>query len=703
MKESKTLKITAYILIPILIAIIVITGIYETVKTQNDEWLDSEAYFSSNNFVDNYMAKLSNFAEQLIYKRENYNTVYNYDNSTGENIEIRYTEYEDTMIKNFYFMIRYKNIVLTNVEFTANTDTVEKIKTYISALENSQKVNIVGGNIEATSEKVSNRATRKFSNFNIDYYTKDLVNEESITNEENFEDNLTDAEMAEKGINELREVNCNIFDFSIYSSYEEVLLDNEERAMVSNIFEKLQFFDENICMIIPVSSVLLILCIVYLVISIGHSKGVDGIDINDFDKIYLELIGIVAFFGILFTLLICAGVDEALNIFQNLNFFISAIIAGYLICYTICAVCANTVIKRIKAKTFWKSTLVYKFYKITISRFRNVWNSLDNKNGKRRKLVISALLYSWIIVFFAGAFGEFGVIIDVLIIIYVVYKILKKIRNFEQIESHLKDIYDGNNQSSLNPEEFEPEFQNEVKYINDISNGFENAIQDRIKSERLKTELITNVSHDIKTPLTSIINYVDLLKKEQIENEKAKEYIEVLDNKSQRLKKLTEDLIEASKVSSGNIKLNVEKINVVELINQALGEFEDKFKKFEIITNFEENQIFINADNRYMYRIIENIFSNVSKYALENSRVYIDIFSKDDKVYIVEKNISKEKLNISEEELMQRFVRGDKSRTTEGNGLGISISKSLTEVQNGQFDVKIDGDLFRIEICFKIA
>ena len=261
-------------------------------------------------------------------------------------------------------------------------------------------------------------------------------------------------------------------------------------------------------------------------------------------------------------------------------------------------------------------------------------------------------------------------------------------------------MYDGDNSGELNEDEFNFEFKSTVKYINDISNGFENAIQDRMRSERLKAELITNVSHDIKTPLTSIINYVDLLKQEDIQNEKAKEYIGILENKSQRLKKLTEDLVEASKVSTGNISLNLEKINVVQLIKQALGEFEDKFKNrgLDIILDSNDNHIVIKADNRYMYRIIENLFSNITKYALENSRVYVDIKKTQKSVIIEMKNISKDRLNITADELMQRFVRGDKSRTTEGSGLGISIAQNLTELQGGEFRLKLDGDLFKVEL-----
>lgn len=239
-------------------------------------------------------------------------------------------------------------------------------------------------------------------------------------------------------------------------------------------------------------------------------------------------------------------------------------------------------------------------------------------------------------------------------------------------------------------------------YVNDIAGGFSNAIQESLKSERLKTELITNVSHDIKTPLTSIINYVDLLKKENIQDAKIEQYIAILDKKSQRLKKLIEDLVEASKVSSGNLKLNIEDINIKELIQQITGEFEDKFEKknLKIDMNLAKESMIVKADTRYMYRIVENLFSNITKYALENTRVYIELKKYNERIYLTIKNISKDRLNITSEELMQRFVRGDKSRYTEGSGLGLSIAKSLTELQGGNFNIQIDGDLFKVEIIW---
>jgi len=284
------------------------------------------------------------------------------------------------------------------------------------------------------------------------------------------------------------------------------------------------------------------------------------------------------------------------------------------------------------------------------------------------------------------------------------YMLCKKAEEFKKVQTALEKIYNGETNIEINPKELTGALKQMAMYIDDIAGGLSNAIAQNMKSERLKTELITNVSHDIKTPLTSIINYVDLLKKEKMPNEKATEYLMILDNKSQRLKKLTEDLVEASKASSGNIKLNMEKLNVKELIKQVSGEFVDKFKErgLEEIISFPEEDIFIKADGRYMYRVLENIYSNVAKYALENTRVYLDVIKNQHTVVIQMKNISKQELNISADELMQRFVRGETSRNTEGSGLGLSIASSLTELQGGQFHIYLDGDLFKVTIGFEM-
>ena len=217
--------------------------------------------------------------------------------------------------------------------------------------------------------------------------------------------------------------------------------------------------------------------------------------------------------------------------------------------------------------------------------------------------------------------------------------------------------------------------------LNRISDGLETALAEQVKSERLKADLITNVSHDIKTPLTSIINYVDLLKRENIENPTVQQYLEILDQKSQRLKTLTEDLVEASRASSGNIKLDIADIDLVELVQQTTGEFEDRFS----------------ARHLELVNSLPNY-----KYALENTRVYASVEDLGSEVVFTIKNISSSPLNISPEELTERFVRGDVSRTTEGSGLGLSIAKDLTALQGGKLEITIDGDLFKASVTFPI-
>lgn len=241
--------------------------------------------------------------------------------------------------------------------------------------------------------------------------------------------------------------------------------------------------------------------------------------------------------------------------------------------------------------------------------------------------------------------------------------------------------------------------------INFLSDGLENAVEDMLRSERLKTELISNVSHDIKTPLTSIITYVDLLKREDIKPEKANEYVEVLDQKSQRLKVLTDDLFEAAKASSGAMATEITKIDIGALFCQAAGEFSEKFEKsqLELRNSIQDNTWFVLADGRLAWRIVENLFSNATKYAQANSRVYVDAEQKDQMIEIVVKNVSAYELNISATELMERFTRGDRSRNTEGSGLGLNIAKSLAELQGGNFFVEIDGDLFKAVLQLPIA
>jgi K+-sensing histidine kinase KdpD len=238
--------------------------------------------------------------------------------------------------------------------------------------------------------------------------------------------------------------------------------------------------------------------------------------------------------------------------------------------------------------------------------------------------------------------------------------------------------------------------------MNRVRDGLKQAVEAEMKSERLKTDLITNVSHDIKTPLTSIINYVDILKRENIQDEKIAGYIDILDRKSMRLKQLTEDLVEASKISSGNITLDMQEINLKQLIKQTNGEFEEKFsaKNLELVCSLPESEMIIKADGRRMFRVIENLYNNTAKYSMPHSRVYVTGELKGQKVIFSIKNMSEYALNFKAEELLERFVRGDVSRSTEGSGLGLEIARNLTVMQGGTFDLYVDGDLFKVTIAF---
>lgn len=239
--------------------------------------------------------------------------------------------------------------------------------------------------------------------------------------------------------------------------------------------------------------------------------------------------------------------------------------------------------------------------------------------------------------------------------------------------------------------------------LTQIRDGFKKAVDEEIKSQRMKTELITNVSHDLKTPLTAITTYVELLKKEGITDEERKEYVDTLARKSQRLKVLIEDLFEVSKASSNNITLNLMNVDIVKLMKQVVVEHKEKYDEAGLQLHWKvpEEKVELMLDSQKTYRIFENLFLNIQKYAMPNSRVYIDVTDEDEQISIVVKNMSAEPLNVAGEELVERFVRGDASRNTEGSGLGLAIAKNFTEAQKGTFDVCVDGDLFKTTLIWK--
>lgn len=694
MKKTKFLKALSYVVLSISIVILILSVMCIAIK--NSDYLNEDKYFKSEKFAYNYLMTLQDSADRLIHNNSLYDSVKDGDmNIYYLDMQNSYSNY--TTIKNMNFLIIYKNKAITNIR----KNTINQIKEYINSSQDSKtkKVDILDGSIQTDSESISQYGDKYLDNFLITYYTTDTIRTDT---------KLDDGRYIEY-------ISAEAKDFEIYSSYTEELNLSTERQMATSFLNMVAPINNNVYVFFPISALLTLLLIIYLTSVIGHDGNEDStININTFDRIPIE---IIAFCAMLIGCMPFILLEFAENDYNAIN---SIAITAYFVIYICTAITMTTVIKRIKAKQLLKTSIIGKVFvwclqicKKIVKKMNEIWNTITYSPNTTAKVIITAGLtvFVWLLIVAISGNSTMFPIIAIGLIVFILYKTIKIFKDYLQIEKKLKDVYEGNTQSELDEKSVENVFKNSVIYLNDISNGFENAVQDRMKSERMKAELITNVSHDIKTPLTSIINYVDLLKQENIQDEKAREYIEILENKSQRLKRLTEDLVEASKVSTGNIYLNLEKINIVELIKQATGEFEDKFKRRELepIINADQNEINIMADSKYMYRIIENLYSNISKYALENSRVYVDIkLNKTEpvpnvpNVQIDIKNISKDKLNISADELMQRFVRGDKSRTTEGSGLGISIAQNLTELQNGKFELKLDGDLFKVELTFNI-
>lgn len=309
--------------------------------------------------------------------------------------------------------------------------------------------------------------------------------------------------------------------------------------------------------------------------------------------------------------------------------------------------------------------------------------------------IIISVIYAISRSLFAGF--VFGFFADMAVLAILIWRA----KEIEQIFRGIDKIAEGQIDYKLEVSRFHFDNVKRAEQVNRIGDGIQMAVERSMKDERMKADLITNVSHDIKTPLTSIINYVDLLGRADIQDETIRGYINVLAEKSERLKQLTIDLVEASKISSGNIAVNLEQINITDLCKQALGEYTDKLtaRNLTVVTSFPNEAVTVSADPRHMWRIVDNLLGNICKYALPGTRVYLDVIDGEKKT-VVFKNISECELNFAAEELTERFIRGDLSRTTEGSGLGLSIAKNLTTLQGGEFQIDLDGDLFKVTIAF---
>lgn len=357
-----------------------------------------------------------------------------------------------------------------------------------------------------------------------------------------------------------------------------------------------------------------------------------------------------------------------------------------------------SIVRRMKGHLVWKTSLTYTI----IQSCKNVY--MARKTSGR--MIIGFIVLVLGNIFVVMAFSFFGLLIALIGDGVVLLYLIRENAGRQVIRDGLARIASGELDFKIDEKELIGDNKEMAEAVNHVGDGLQNAVKETLKSERLKADLITNVSHDIKTPLTSIINYVDLLKREDIQDPKIKGYIDVLDSKSQRLKQLTEDLVEASKISSGNVVLDMQPIRFGELVWQTNGEFEEKFsaKGLELVCKIPDEPMVIMADGRRMWRVVENLYNNVAKYAMPHTRVYVEVRKIGCRIIFDVKNISERPLNsIKAEELTERFVRGDVSRSTEGSGLGLSIAQNLVKLQNGTFDIYLDGDLFKVTITFEAA
>ena len=434
----------------------------------------------------------------------------------------------------------------------------------------------------------------------------------------------------------------------------------------------------------------------FLMASAGHWQGQAGIHLTWLGKIPADVWLIV---------LLCTFFIgwEAFYYGWGRVFFCAALVP--LVLLFLCAFAAQC-----KAGTVLRSALIARIarflWRIVRSLFLGLWRIAKNL-PLVWKTALAGLVLAFVefFLFEQSRSASESTVIFLLLKLVELLAILYIALNLRMLQKGGEKLARGDFSSPIDTKYLIGDFKRYGQELNDVQSGLEQAVQEQMKAEHLKTELITNVSHDIKTPLTSIVNYVDLLKKEDIPSPEAREYIAVLDRQSHRLKKLTEDLVEASKASSGALNVDLQPTDVNVLFSQIQGEYQERLAacQLTLVTQPPAPGTMIRADSRLLSRVMDNLVSNICKYALPGTRVYVVSTLSRKAVTISFKNVSRDELNISPDELMERFVRGDASRHTEGSGLGLSIARSLVQLQGGRFDLAIDADLFRADITFPLS
>ena len=454
------------------------------------------------------------------------------------------------------------------------------------------------------------------------------------------------------------------------------------------------------------STVVALLCFVFLMAAAGHKKGLEGVQPGLTERVPFDLFTVlIATAGV-----ICCSIAV---LFSYVDSMLIQLVGYGLVCAACVVLClwwCMSFAVRLKLHTVLKSCICFRLLAWCWQMLKRLWAFmrevfLGMKLLPKAALVIGGILlveFFWICICEGNDGLIFGWFVERLVLAALTVYVLLCMKRLLDAG---KAISEGDLDYHVDTQRMRGPLKEHGEQLNRITEGMTKAVNERMKSEHFRTELITNVSHDIKTPLTSIINYVDLLEKEEIDNDKAREYLEVLSRQSARLKKLIEDLMEASKASTGNVAVNWERCELNVLLDQCAGEYAEKLKNanLELVVTKPAQPVVILADGRHMWRVFDNLLNNICKYALAGTRVYLNLEQAQGKAVVTFRNISASQLNISGDELMERFVRGDSSRSTEGSGLGLSIARSLVQLQKGQLELTVDGDLFKVALQFNIA
>lgn len=440
--------------------------------------------------------------------------------------------------------------------------------------------------------------------------------------------------------------------------------------------------------------VLALFCFFWQMAAAGHWQGYEGLHLTWFDQIPLDLMAAV------FMLLIGFFAD-----YYNYASAIAVVLWGVAVlnCVFLFLI---TFVTRCKAGTVLKNNVIWYAIRLLWRILKAIGRWIGHLVRSIPVIWRTALVILAAFIFALAIGSNMSVLSLPMLLLYLLLAVfaLYIAIGFATLQRGSKALAEGDYSKPVDTRFLRGDLKRCGENLNKVQQGVQRAVDERLRSERMKTELITNVSHDIKTPLTSIVNYVDLLKKEEINNPKAQEYLEVLDRQSKRLKKLTEDLVEASKASSGVIPVDCQPTNVNVLLSQLEGEYEERLQKAELtmIVHPAAGDPVVLADGKLLSRVMDNLMNNIGKYAMPGTRVYAAAAADEKESTISIKNVSRNELNVSADELMERFVRGDSSRHTEGSGLGLSIAKSLVELQGGRFELSIDGDLFRADISLPL-